>query len=189
VTNKSFLRKQALSQRKALTDEETAQLNNKLLKQFRTLNFSEINSMHIFLPIVKKHEPNTFLFIDWLAQNHPSIDIIVPKANFSDHSMSHHPYLGKADLMENEYHIPEPQTEEIFKGKIDMVLVPLLAFDEDGFRVGYGKGFYDRFLSNTVAKKVGISFFEPIKRISDVHLDDIRLDLCITPSRIIKFEI
>lgn len=101
--------------------------------------------------------------------------------------MSHHPF-AKADLKENSYHIPEPQTTDIFEGKIDMVLVPLLAFDQRGYRVGYGKGFYDRFLSGIETKKVGVSLFEVQNEvISDVHEDDIRLDLCITPKKIYKW--
>ena len=68
-----------------------------------------------------------------------------------------------------------------------MVLVPLLAFDTKGYRVGYGKGFYDRFLSKIDVKKVGISLFEAVECIADVHEDDIRLDLCITPKQIYSF--
>jgi 5-formyltetrahydrofolate cyclo-ligase len=69
-----------------------------------------------------------------------------------------------------------------------MVIVPLLAFDKKGYRVGYGKGFYDRFLANIETQKVGLSFFEPIEEINDVHLNDIRLDQCITPNGIINFK-
>lgn len=187
MANKLELRKQALAQRKALSDIEAAKLSESLLAQLKTLDFSEVKSIHIFLPIVKKQEPNTFLFIEWLTKHHPGVQIIVPKANFENYTMTHHPYLGKADLVDNEYHIPEPQTQEVFKGKIDMVLVPLLAFDLNGYRVGYGKGFYDRFLENIDTQKIGLSFFEPVAQINDVHLDDIRLDKCITPTRIINF--
>lgn len=181
---KSIIRKQVLQRRAELSDSEFFALNQLLLTQFKTLDLSETNSIHIFLPIVKKREPDTFLMIDWLQENHPQIQIVVSRANFEDHSMSHHPF-SKADLKENAYHIPEPQTTTLFKGKIDVVLVPLLAFDGRGYRVGYGKGFYDRFLSGIETKKVGISLFEALSEdISDVHDDDIRLDLCITPKQI-----
>ena len=186
MANKSTLRKQVLQQRLSLAEEEFLALNQLLLAQFKTLDFSEIKSIHVFLPIVKKREPDTFLLIDWLQENHPQIHIVVSRANFEDHSMSHHPFV-KEDLQENAYHIPEPQTLQIFEEKIDMVLVPLLAFDRNGYRVGYGKGFYDRFLSEMEVKKVGISLFEPIEAISDVHLNDIKLDLCITPKQIYSF--
>jgi 5-formyltetrahydrofolate cyclo-ligase len=189
LAEKSTLRKQALAQRKALSDDEFLVMNQLLLAQFKTLDFTGITSVHVFLPIVKMREPDTYLLIDWLQESHPHIHIVVSKANFEDHSMSHHPF-SKADLVENSYHIPEPQTTTLFDGKIDMVLVPLLAFDKRGYRVGYGKGFYDRFLSGIDTLKVGISLFDvQDEAILDVHEDDIRLDLCITPSGIIKFEI
>jgi len=181
---KSAIRKEALQKRRALDEEEFLALNQLLLAQFKTLDFSGINGIHVFLPIVEKREPDTFLLINWLQENHPEISIVVSRSDFNDHSMSHHPYQ-KEDLKVNSYHIPEPQTTEIFSGKIDMVLVPLLAFDQKGYRVGYGKGFYDRFLSGIETKKVGISLFEAIENdISDVHKDDIKLDLCITPKQI-----
>ena len=69
----------------------------------------------------------------------------------------------------------------------DLVIVPLLAFDKKGYRVGYGKGFYDRFLQNSKTLKIGLSFFAPTEEIIDVHLNDVRLDKCITPAGIIEF--
>jgi 5-formyltetrahydrofolate cyclo-ligase len=86
--------------------------------------------------------------------------------------------------------IPEPvQGELIPDEQIDLVFVPLLAFDKKGNRVGYGKGFYDRFLAqcrpNT--QKMGLSFFCPIDEISDVDPWDVKLDSCICPDKIWTF--
>lgn len=189
MADKSTLRKEALAQRKALSCSEFLVMNQLLLERFKTLDFSEVKSIHAFLPIVKQREPDTFLMIDWLKETYPHIHIVVSRSNFEDHSMSHH-LFSREDLKENAYQILEPQTKTVFEDKIDLVLVPLLAFDRRGYRVGYGKGFYDRFLSEIETVKVGISLFDVLQEeISDVHEDDIRLDLCITPSGIIKFEI
>lgn len=184
---KRELRKQALQRRNALTEAELFTLNRKLLEQFKTLDFSNINSIHIFLPIINKKEPDTFLFIDWLEKNHPEIEIIVPKADFGSSILGHYTYLDKNDLMNNAYHIPEPQKAKPFIGIPDVVFVPLLVFDHRGYRVGYGKGFYDRFLQGLNTQKIGLSFFDGVTEINDVHLNDIRLDKCITPDRIIEF--
>ena len=72
---------------------------------------------------------------------------------------------------------------------IDVVFVPLLAFDTNGNRVGYGKGFYDKFLSQCQPEtiKIGLSFFEAEEEIADVYQDDIRLDYCVTPNKIYDF--
>lgn len=189
MTNKATLRKQALNERNSLSNEEFALLNKKLLTQFKTLDLSNIKSIHIFLPIIGKKEPDTFLIISWLQANYPQIEIVIPKADFKSNLMSNYSFAGKEDLLNNEYNIPEPQKAKPFLGVPDMVIVPLLAFDKLGYRVGYGKGFYDRFLENIKTQKVGLSFFEPVANIIDVHLNDIRLDKCITPNQIIDFNV
>jgi 5-formyltetrahydrofolate cyclo-ligase len=70
-----------------------------------------------------------------------------------------------------------------------VVFVPLLAFDEVGNRVGYGKGFYDKFLGNCKKEviKIGLSFYEAEPEIIDIYTNDIRLNYCITPQNIYKF--
>jgi 5-formyltetrahydrofolate cyclo-ligase len=70
------------------------------------------------------------------------------------------------------------------------VLVPLLIFDRQGHRVGYGKGFYDRFLRRCgpETRRIGISLFDGIDKISDVHSSDETLHQCITPEAIITFK-
>ncbi len=184
---KAELRKIALNQRKSLSSSAVSELSLHLLSHFSKLDFSEVKTMHIFLPIAEKNEPDTFLFIDWLRNNHPDIKIIVPKADFETALMSNYVYSGREDLQKNLYNILEPQKAELHKGDVEMVLVPLLAFDELGYRVGYGKGFYDRFLEGLTTLKVGISFFEPSDNIEDVNEHDIQLDLCITPYKVYDF--
>ena len=91
----------------------------------------------------------------------------------------------------NKYGITEPKEGEIVSPAVlDLVFVPLLVADKQGYRVGYGKGFYDKFLSNTSTNTVlvGISYFEPIDAISDVNEFDIPLDLLITPNSIHEFQ-
>ncbi|GGE57615.1 5-formyltetrahydrofolate cyclo-ligase [Pedobacter psychrotolerans] len=184
---KAEIRKKALKDRLAISDEKYKLLNNGLFNQFTTLDFGNIKTLHIFLPITEKKEPNTFLLIEWLTENHPQIKIIVPKADFETALMTNHEYLGEHDLQRNIYDILEPQKGTIHHGEIDLVLIPLLAFDKNGYRVGYGKGFYDRFLENINAQKIGLSLLPAIDKIDDVNEHDIRLDFCITPTDTIKF--
>jgi 5-formyltetrahydrofolate cyclo-ligase len=188
VMNKSQIRKEALQQRIALSDEEYEQLNQKLLERFKTLDFSKIKSVHLFLPILAKKEPNTFLMIDWLQANHPEIELLIPKADFGNNLMQHYTYAGKGDLLTSHFQIPEPQQAKLSDTNPDMVIIPLLAFDQQGYRVGYGKGFYDRFLQNITTQKIGLSFFNAITAIKDVHLNDVRLDQCITPTGTVEFK-
>ena len=97
---------------------------------------------------------------------------------------------GNTKIKKNSYNIPEPvEGIEVPDTKIDVVFVPLLAYDEEGNRVGYGKGVYDRFLKKCRPEtiKIGLSFFSPEEKIEDVSSNDIKLDFCVTPNGIIEF--
>lgn len=184
---KAEIRKVATKRRSALSAAQVQQLSLQLLAYFTQLDLSSVNVIHIFLPIEKKKEPNTYLFIDWLQQQQPNIKILVPRADFDTALMTHHVYTGQNGLEKNLYDILEPQNEHPHQGQIDLVLIPMLAFDKRGYRVGYGKGFYDRFLQNIHTKKVGISLFSPVEEISDIDQYDVKMDYCLTPEGVYTF--
>lgn len=184
---KAEIRKIAGLQRKSLSGLQVADFSKRLLGLFSSFNLSLVKTIHVFLPIEEKNEPNTFLFIDWLLVNWPDIRIIVPKADFNTSMMVNYVFEGREGLVKNPYGILEPEMGELHNGDVDLVLIPLLAFDLQGYRVGYGKGFYDRFLQGDNVLKVGLSFFDPVDKIDDVNEYDVRLDTCITPDRIYKF--
>jgi 5-formyltetrahydrofolate cyclo-ligase len=186
---KSALRSQANQLRKELPTEALKALSQQLLKQFQAINLNGVKVLHIFLPIAEKNEPDTFLFIEWLKKNHPHIKIIVPKADFQTFVMTHHEFDGHQDLQKNAYNILEPQQGSEHKGDIDLVLLPLMAFDGRGYRVGYGKGFYDRFLQGMDTLKVGLSLFDVSDNIDDVNEHDLKLDLCVTPAKLFDFRL
>jgi 5-formyltetrahydrofolate cyclo-ligase len=90
----------------------------------------------------------------------------------------------------NAINILEPlENEIIHPGDIDLVLIPMLVCDVNGNRVGYGKGYYDRYLSRCRKDciKVGVSYFEPIDIIEDANSFDIPLNFCITPQQAYVF--
>lgn len=90
----------------------------------------------------------------------------------------------------SKWGIPEPVGGMIMEpASFDVILVPLVAFDKNGHRVGYGKGFYDRYLAlcRPDCLKIGISLFEAVELIEDVESYDIRLDLAICPSQVYDF--
>ena len=71
---------------------------------------------------------------------------------------------------------------------INIILVPLLAFDKNGHRVGYGGGYYDKFMIHYPKSiKIGLSLEEPIQ-ILDINNHDIKLNFCITPKKLYKFD-
>ena len=187
--NKAEIRKRASKRRQALSAAQVQHLTEQLLSSFSSLDFKGIKVIHLFLPIEKKKEPNTFLFIDWLKAHHPDIKIIVPRADFDTALMTHHEYTGAASLVKNLFHILEPQNINPHTGPVDMVLIPLLAFDRRGYRVGYGKGFYDRFLQGNPAQKIGLSFFAAEEDIiTDIDPHDVKMDRCLSPQHLYIFD-
>ena len=116
--------------------------------------------------------------------------MIIPKTDFENHRLENILLTEQTLLKKNDWGIVEPvEGIEVPESKIQIVFVPLLAYDTKGNRVGYGKGFYDGFLEkcseNTL--KIGLSFFPPEEKISDVYETDIPLDYCVTPDKIFKF--
>lgn len=186
---KAELRKNFQTKRSQLSQASYEALNYQLLGQFKRLNLAGVSCIHLFLPIHKRKEPDTFLIRNWLAVQHPQIKRVFPKANFANNTMQNYMDNEQLQLAINAFGIPEPvagNTIDVLQ--IDMVLVPLLAFDKQGYRVGYGKGFYDRFMAQCRpgTRFVGLSFFEPVDGISDVNEFDLRIHECLLPRGIYK---
>jgi 5-formyltetrahydrofolate cyclo-ligase len=192
---KSQIRTEYLQKRKQLSEDLYFDLSQKLSDQFFFYFHSKllkINSLHTFLPIEKNHEPNTNFILKILFQRFKKLQIVVPKTDFKNQLMEHFAIDEGTIFEENKFGIPEPISEtKIPENEIDLVLVPLLTFDQNGQRIGYGGGFYDKFLSKTKPDcvKIGLSFFDPIDTIIEYENTDIPLDFCITPSKIWDFSI
>ena len=190
--NKSSLRKYYLTKRKTLSHEEV-QTKSEQIKDlfFQEINLETVKYLHVFLPIKKQNEIDTFLIIRELQINYSEIKIVVSRIIPSTFEMQHF-LFDEENLTENHWGILEPSGEnliEIQPNQIDLVIIPLLIFDKQGNRVGYGKGFYDRFLHQCRPEtiKISICFEDPIEQIEDVNEFDVKMDFCITPANIYRF--
>ena len=188
--NKQALRKVYLDKRSRLSQQELTDLDSLLLIQFQQLSLGDMQSLLSYWPIHEKAEVNTHLMVDYLAFLIPGLQLAFPVMNLGENILK--PILVDDDThyLKNKYGIAEPALgEEIAAEEIDVVFVPLLAFDSKGFRVGYGKGFYDRFLKLCRADiiKIGFSYFAPEASIDDVDKFDVPLNICITPNKIYEF--
>jgi 5-formyltetrahydrofolate cyclo-ligase len=186
---KSALRESYLQQRQALSDDAVEERSRKLsMLFFQDFNLEEIKYLHCFLPIKKKKEVNTWLLIRRLWKEHPQTGLVVSRTDWNNRRMEHFHLLEETPLAESKLGIPEPLSAPSCPAiQIDLVLLPLLAFDRRGQRVGYGAGFYDRFLAECAphTKKVGLSLFGPTDElIDDINEHDIPLDACITPEKV-----
>ncbi|OSZ79786.1 5-formyltetrahydrofolate cyclo-ligase [Chitinophagaceae bacterium IBVUCB2] len=187
---KKELRKIYREKRNTLTTPERSRLDDLLLIQLQTVNLPFINILFSYWPIEANKEPNTHLFTDYIEFRNPELVIAYPKSDFTSNEMRAVVVTEETAFNRNSYCIYEPvEGASVDPEEIDMILVPLLAVDKNGYRVGYGKGFYDKFLSNCRKEciKAGFSYFEPIEQISDREDFDVPLDLCITPQNVYVF--
>lgn len=188
---KQELRKRYLQKRADLSEAEYVHLNFLVYQQFFSgIDLSLIKVLHTFLPIAAKREVDTGLIVERLRREFPHIRIVIPKAQLLTHTLEHFYFEGPHQLVTNAWGVPEPnQGIPAEPEKIDLVLVPLLAYDKTGHRLGYGKGFYDRFLKqcNPTCVKVGLSLFQAEEKLEGTTELDVRLDKCVSPEGIISF--
>lgn len=187
-SNKKELRLQYKNLRKELSldniEEKSLAIANNIIK----LPIWDKTYFHVFLPIEEQKEVNTEYILHLLSGKDK--EIVISKSDFDTRKMTHFLLTDNTKIKKNEYNIPEPVNGlQVPSETIDVVFVPLLAFDDSGNRVGYGKGFYDKFLAECKPEtiKIGLSFFEAENKIDDVFELDIKLDFCVTPLKIYTF--
>ena len=173
-----------------LSKEDLQKLNSSLLNQLKAIDWSKFTYLHVFLSIEKFNEPDTLGFIKWIRSEYAHIKLVLSKSDFSTGSMTNYLFDSSIRLELNEWGIPEPVEGIVIEDKvIDAVIVPLLVVDKFGNRVGYGKGFYDRFLQKckTDITTFGLSFFDLVSPIDDVDVWDQKLNFCVTPNEVYHF--
>ncbi|NER17159.1 5-formyltetrahydrofolate cyclo-ligase [Spongiivirga citrea] len=186
--NKKALRDHYKKLRSILNDIEIDERSIAIANRLLQLSIWDFSYYHLFLPIEKQREVDTEFVLNILSGKDKNV--IISKSDFKDHSMQHFLLTDNTKIKPNSYGIPEPVDGiEVPISKIDVVFVPLLAFDKKGNRVGYGKGFYDRFLNQCSEKtlKIGLSFFDAEEETIDVSEFDKPLDYCITPNKAYSF--
>jgi len=170
--------------RKELSAAERSKLDDLMLIQFQKLPSPDIEYLLSYWPIEENNEPNTHLFGDFLEFRNPALKILYPRSDFDRMEMDAIEIKADAPFLKNAWNIHEPMTGTVTDaGMIDMVFVPLLIFDKQGYRVGYGKGFYDKYLKQCKPDciKVGFCYFDPVDEIEGRQDFDVPLDLYITP--------
>ncbi|MGJ8745277.1 5-formyltetrahydrofolate cyclo-ligase [Polaribacter sp.] len=179
---KQELRNIYKQKRNNLTEIQIQKFQENIYKQIFSLDLSKVKNVHLFLSMRKFKEIDTKPLIDYFRSKKKRI--VVSRCNFKDNTLSHF-YLEENTLLElNKFGVPEPvNAAQVDEKELDLIFVPLLISDEKNYRVGYGKGYYDRFLSNCRkdVQLIGLNFFSPIQVIQDVNTFDIPLDTIIYP--------
>lgn len=185
---KDELRERYKAKRRKLSEYELSDGSLAIANQLLKMDLWDKTYFHVFLPIESMREVDTEIILHLLAGKNKKV--VVSRSDFDTQTMALFLLDDDTKIKKNHYGIPEPQNgKQISPDKLDVVFVPLLAYDEKGYRVGYGKGFYDKFLPlcRKDVVKVGLSLFDAEPVIADVWDQDIRLDYCVTPDKVYAF--
>ena len=195
MLTKAALRRTALARRQALTPAEVAQRSQQLCDHFfQQFPVGQWRWLHLFLPLARRNEPDTWPIIKRIWAEKLAVRLAVPVVQADGVSLKHYELTPEMPLLANRWGIPEPEARaatEVPPAAFDAVLVPLLAVDAAGQRVGYGGGFYDRFLAfcRPGTQFIGLNVLdeEPVAVLADVLPTDIPLHACLTPSGLWRF--
>jgi 5-formyltetrahydrofolate cyclo-ligase len=192
---KAALRRAALARRQALTPAEVAERSQRLAEQlFANFPVAQWRWLHVFLPLTRKNEPDTWPLVRQVWAAPPAPRLAAPVVQPDGITLKHYALMPTTALLSSRWGIPEPLASpatEVAPAQFDAVLVPLLACDRQGQRVGYGGGFYDRFLAECRpdALFIGLTILddEPVAALADVLPTDVPLHACLTPGGVWNF--
>lgn len=180
------LRKLYKEKRKAFSRKEIDQKSSEILRNLKSMEIWDNSVFHVFVSIPGFNEVNTHPIIEYLFAENKKV--VVPKT--FGREMKACLIDPKTRWETGKFGVKEPKTCNEFDAQlIDIILMPLLIYDKQGNRIGYGGGFYDRFLKKTSPKvlKIGLCIFPPIEIIEDAEPTDIPMDYCVTDSEIVSF--
>lgn len=186
ANTKNSLRKAVLSFRNSLDKSSVLSMSKDIFKQFLSIKKIEDTS-RFMLYVDFRNEVATRGIISELLDL--GKEVYLPVTLKDEKKLIPKRIFSLDDLVSGAYGILEPNAKAptIFPSLLDVVIVPGSVFDKNGYRTGYGGGYYDRFLENTNALRVGVCF--DFQLVDDVFPEkhDKRMDFIITENRILKF--
>jgi 5-formyltetrahydrofolate cyclo-ligase len=187
---KSTVRKEFLQRRMDIVEEELQQQTALIAFNFKKLVIPPVRYLLSYHPVLSRREFDVSVCEDILKQQNPALQVAWPRIHVDLMDMEAGLVERDGLFIKNRFNILEPISGAIIPPtQLDVIFVPLVAFDQRGYRVGYGKGYYDKYLvrCRTDAIKIGFSYFEAVEYIEDIDHYDVPLNFCITPQRIYEF--
>lgn len=179
--DKKSLRKNMISVLSSM-DEVSKNEKEDILKE-RLIGFikeHDIRSMGIVLAMA--HELDTDGIISWMVES--GREVYTPVCDYREKEMNFSRFVSFDDVVTDEKNLRVPSDTSDVNNQVDLIVVPGLIYSEAGYRVGYGGGFYDRFLKDYSGLKVSLLFEEQFGEVvREPH--DIPVDILITPERTI----
>lgn len=184
--NKKELRSYVLSLREGLTEDEIKSKSLIIADRLLSLSFY-FKAAVIMAYMDYKKEVRTLTVIERAMKDGKRVVLPLTKPDTHELILVEVRDLNR-DIATGFKGIKEPVYENkriVAPGDVDLILVPGVVFDERGYRIGYGGGYYDRFLNKTCATKIGLAFELQIHPVpEDVH--DVRVDYVVTEKRLLN---
>ncbi len=182
LLEKKELRRIYINKRESLSQEEREALSKRIID--RILELEEIKGAKkvlLFCPI--RGEPDITPLFSWVLKEGKSL--VLPKVEGKNLKLVE--VEGEKDLSIGAFCIPEPtKGKEVLPQEVDLSLVPGILFDKEGYRIGYGKGYYDKLLGKLGGIKVGVCFdFQVVERLPRDSWDK-PVDLVLTDKKLYK---
>lgn len=182
---KEELRQHLLEQRESIPEREFYGASADIIEELKEQKkYQNAGTIHCYVSMNERREVETRVLIkEMIARGR---DVVVPVTDFENGTLTHIRLESYSDLKENKWGVREPtEGVEVTPEEIDLVIVPMVGGDEQCNRIGYGEGFYDRFLKDVDCPKIGLSFDINIVEQLPTENFDIPLDKIITEKRIL----
>lgn len=181
---KAELREELLERRKQLSPEVYREGSARITEHLiHHSYFKQAESVHCYFSIRERKEVDTTAIRQNILQDGKRL--VVPVMKFSPPRL-YHVEPDSIDNMEpNDWGVPEPiDGTEVSPAELDLVIVPMVGGDRKLNRIGYGKGFYDRFLQEVDCPVVGLCFGTCIIDEIPSEKFDVKMDKIVTESGI-----
>lgn len=182
---KNEIRQKLLKVRNKLNQEAYREKSTRIITRLKAQpEFIDAGIIHCYVSMNDRKEVDTHGLLQDLVRSEKKP--VVSITHFEDGTLSHRYLDSLDDLRENKWGVLEPvEGEDANVSDLELVIVPMVGGDAEKNRIGYGKGFYDRFLQNVSCPKIGLLFDDCLVQSIPVEPFDISLDKCITESKVI----
>ena len=185
------LREKYLARRQAMDAGRYHQQSQQIQARFfQHFNLAHYPYIHTYLACAERREVDTWGIVHVILSQYPQVVLAVPKLLGGPGQMESCPIDQATTFQSHAWGMQEPTGgRRVPAADFLLVILPVIAFDKHGYRVGYGQGYYDRFLQQCRpdVTKVGLCFAGPVSTVTDLHMHDVPMDYCVTPSQVFRW--
>lgn len=186
--SKEQLRELLRSKRARISDSDYAAHSKKIIATLlQQREYQSAQAIHCYVSINERREVNTHSLIKMMLETEKQV--VVPVTHFEDRRLSHFELTSFDNLVPSKWGGLEPRPEDSMRRlppELELVIVPMVGGDEQGHRIGYGGGFYDRFLKKAACPAIGLCFEQNIVPSLPTGDHDVSLNKIITEARVIE---